>query len=103
MGRKDNGLGLSAIEYKNKTVLDKYTARFYCTTNKEIASALIELGKYLYYTEKQPHHRTGKIVTIFYYEMIREIHEDIRRIKAKLDEKYKNKKKKPNNNREGEK
>ena len=93
MGRKDNGLGMSATEYKAKTVLDKFDARFYCTSNREIARALIELNKYLYYTEREPHHRTGKIVTVFYFEMVREIHEDIRRIKAKLNEKYKNKKK----------
>ena len=90
---KDNN-GLSAVEYKAKTVLDKFDARFYCTTNKEIASELIRLNKYLYYTEREPHFKTGKIVTVFYFEMIREIHDDIKKIKKKLDEKYKNKKKK---------
>ena len=91
MSKKDSGL--SAIEWKVKTVLDKFDARFYCTTNKEIASELIKLGKYLYYTEREPHFKTGKIVTVFYFEMVREIHEDIKLIKKKLDEKYKNKKK----------
>ena len=38
MSKKDNGL--SAIEYKSKTVLDKFDARFYCTSNKEIANVL---------------------------------------------------------------
>ena len=103
MVRKDNGLGMSAIEFKNKTVLDKFNARFYCTSNKEIANELIKLNKYLYYTEREPHFKTKKIVTVFYFEMVREIHDDIKKIKQKLDEKYKNKKKKPNNNREGEK
>ena len=91
MSKKDNGL--SAIEWKAKTVLDKFDARFYCTTNKEIASELIKLNKYLYYTEREPHFKTGKIVTVFYFEMVREIHDDIKKIKQKLDEKYKNKKK----------
>lgn len=93
MGRKD-GNGLSAIEFKQKTVLDKFTAKFFCTSNKELARELISLGKYLYFTEREPHFKTGKIVTVFYFEMVREIHDDIKRIKAKLDEKYKNKKKK---------
>ena len=91
MSKKDSGL--SAIEYRAKTVLDKFDARFYCTSNKEIASELIKLNKYLYYTEREPHFKTGKIVTVFYFEMVREIHEDIKLIKKKLDEKYKNKKK----------
>ena len=91
---KDNNNGLSAIEYRAKTVLDKFEPRFFCTTNKEIASELIKLKKYQYFTEKEPHFKTGKIVTVFYFEMVREIHEDIKLIKKKLDEKYKNKKKK---------
>lgn len=92
MSKKDN-VGMSATEFRAKTVLDKFEARFYCTSNKEIANELIKLNKYLYYTKREPHHRTGKIVTVFYFEMIREIHEDIKKIKAKLNEKYKNKKK----------
>ena len=91
--RKDNN-GLSAIEWKQKTVLDKFDARFYCTSNKEIANELIKLGKYLYFTEREPHFKTGKVVTVFYFEMVREIHDDIKLIKKKLDEKYKNKNKK---------
>ena len=91
MSKKDNGL--SGVEWKAKTVLDKFDARFYCTSNKEIANELIKLNKYLYYTEREPHFKTGKIVTVFYFEMVREIHEDIKLIKKKLDEKYKNKKK----------
>ena len=47
MSKKDNN-GLSAIEYKAKTVLDKFDARFYCTSNKEIANELIKLKKYQY-------------------------------------------------------
>lgn len=85
--------GLSAIEYRQKTVLDKFDAKFYKTTNKALANELIKMGKYLYFTEKEPHFKTGEMVTVFYFEMIREIHDDVKRIKAKLDEKYKNKKK----------
>ena len=88
---KDNGL--SAIEWKAKTVLDKFDARFYRIVNKELASALIKMGKYQYFTEREPHFKTGKIVTVFYFEMARGIHDDVRRIRAELDEKYKNKKK----------
>lgn len=86
--------GLSAVEYRQKTILDRYDAKFYCTTNKEIAGELIKLGKYLYYTEREPHFKTGKIVTVFYFEMIRGLNEDVKKIKSKLDEKYKNKNKK---------
>ena len=96
---KDNGL--SAIEYRAKTVLDKFDARFYCTSNKEIANELIKLKKYQYFTQREPHFKTGKIVTVFYFEMVREIHDDIKKIKAELDEKYKNKKKP--NKQDGEK
>lgn len=95
MRRKDNNNGLSAVEYRQKTVLDKFDARFYCTANKELANELIKLKKYLYFTEKEPHFKNkDKIVTVFYFEMIKEIHYDVAKIKAKLDEKYKNKKKK---------
>ena len=88
---KDNRMSYG--EFKAKTVLDKFEAKFYKTTNKELANELIKMGKYLYFTDKEPHFKTGEIVTVFYFEMIREIHEDVKRIKAKLDEKYKNKKK----------
>ena len=88
---KDNGL--SAIEYRAKTVLDKYEPKFYRILNRELASALIKMGKYLYFTQKEPHFKTGKIVTVFYFELARGIHDDVRRIRAELDEKYKNKKK----------
>ena len=90
---KDNNNGLSATEWKAKTVLDKFDAKFYCTTNKALANELIKLKKYQYFTEKEPHFKTGKIVTVFYFEMVREIHDDIAKIKAKLNEKYRNKKK----------
>ena len=89
--RKDNRMSYG--EFKAKTVLDKFDAKFYKTTNKALANELIKMGKYLYFTEKEPHFKTGEMVTVFYFEMIREIHDDVKRIKAKLDEKYKNKKK----------
>ena len=91
---KDNGIRLSGTEFRAKTVLDRYEARFYKTTNKELANELIKLKKYQYFTNKEPHFKdANKMVTVFYFEMIREIHDDVKRIKAKLDEKYKNKKK----------
>lgn len=91
--RKDNN-GLSAIEHKAKTVLDKFDAKFYRVVNRELAIALIKMGKYLYFTEREPHFKNkDKIVTVFYFEMARGIHDDVRRIRAELDEKYKNKKK----------
>ena len=89
--RKDNRMSYG--EFKAKTVLDKFDAKFYKTTNKALANELIKLKKYLYFTDKEPHFKTGEMVTVFYFEMIREIHDDVKRIKAKLDEKYKNKKK----------
>ena len=93
MSKKDNN-GLSAIEWKSKTVLDKYEAKFYRVVNRELAIALIKMGKYQYFTEREPHFKTGKIVTVFYFEMARGIHDDVRRIREELNEKYKNKKKK---------
>ena len=93
MRKKDNGLRMSGTEFRAKTLLDRYEARFYRVTNRELANELIKTGKFLYFTEKEPHFKTGKMVTVFYFEMVREIHEDVKKIKAKLDEKYKNKKK----------
>ena len=90
--RKDNRMSYG--EFKAKTVLDKFDAKFYKTTNKALANELIKMGKYLYFTEKEPHFKDkDKIVTVFCFEMAKEIHDDVKRIKAKLDEKYKNKKK----------
>ena len=92
MSKKNNEMRMSGTEFRAKTLLDRYEARFYKTANKALANELIKL-KYLYYTEKEPHFKTGKIVTVFYFEMVKEIHDDIKKIKQKLDEKYKNKKK----------
>ena len=94
MRKKNNEIRMSGTEFRAKTILDRYEAKFYKTTNRELANELIKTGKYLYFTEKEPHFKDkNKIVTVFYFEMIREIHDDIKKIKIKLDEKYKNKKK----------
>ena len=94
MGKKNNEIRMSGTEFRLKTVLDKFDAKFYKTTSKELANELIKLKKYQYFTEKEPHFKDkNKMVTVFYFEMVKEIHDDIKKIKAKLDEKYKNKKK----------
>lgn len=98
--RKDSGL--SAVEYRAKTVLDKYEAKFYRVVNRELAIALIKMGKYQYFTEREPHFKNkDKIVTVFYFEMARGIHDDVKKIRTELNEKYKNKKKP--NKQDGEK
>ncbi|EOR27457.1 hypothetical protein A500_04531 [Clostridium sartagoforme AAU1] len=60
--------------------------KFYEVTNVYIAEELIKLNKYLYFTEKIPHWKyKNKIQRIWYFEMPRDIFEDVKNIKSKMN------------------
>lgn len=60
--------------------------KFYEVTNVYIAEELIKLKKYLYFTEKRLHWKyKNKIQRIWYFEMPRDIFEDVKNIKSKIN------------------
>jgi hypothetical protein len=71
-------------DYLKRQVCEK----FYEVTNVKVAEELIKLNKYLYFTEEREHWKyKGKMQTVYYFEMFREIFTDVKVIKENLKNK----------------
>lgn len=59
---------------KQEEFVKNIEMKFYETTNRELANKIIKSKKVLYFTEREQHWKNkGKIVTVFYFEMCKEL------------------------------
>lgn len=68
---------------KQEEFIKNVEIKFYETTNRELANKIINSKKVLYFTENQQHFKNkNKIVTVFYFEMCRELWDIVNKYKA---------------------
>lgn len=68
---------------RNEEFIKNIEPKFYSTTNKELIKKIIDSKTVLYFTEREPYWKNkNKIVTVFYFEMCRELWDIVNKYKA---------------------